>query len=680
MDQYNCIDQAATLTDLENDMFEWSRLPLKFRHMSDDESIRKRGIDNRKFYLQKKSEFMEKEHIEESVNEISASSMSEELQKSPYIVIIDPSDSEDIVKDKYNKYILLPMKYRRWSDYYSYDIYGYTLLDKFNSTFNRDPEYHTDVYVNKAMCENNIIDMLIYKSLNYVSLDESYRDRWVDDSFLEDTMDFDTLFNNVTPYFTPEEYNRLSENQLVEELEYPDWKKSLHKAIASKDTQKIIDLGWNPEVPFTESNIEYARNRQIAWFKNHSPRVIDVTNIENQLIFKEEPIEETSKFMEDLYAEKNLYPIFIVMSYSNTMFGNVERRLKHVKYTHSGLCFNSDLSEIFTFSFGKNFNGFTTDSLQTYLNNSPKAIMSIICIFVDKQTRDSIYSSINYLQDNKLKTRYGFGNIVNILMNRAKNFPYPENLAMVCSQFVDMMLKLVDIDLTNKSSNLVIPQDFWNIRKPEVYKVYEGLCANYNEAKLERIIKLLFYKNNVVNIKYSDKLPEPVSFINNSLKEGYEGIISEINDMLNPTCVIESNAAFVFDSEGNLSVDTCRYIKDQYDESHKLLSSYDEENLEGLKREVAHMFYLNTMIEDIIRNKKKADEDYGILVELRSLIIQDFKEYMKLIMSYDKEFDFIEYYKNSEYNIKTKAIDDIRYIYDGSAIKSTLKSIERFKK
>ena len=53
---------------------------------------------------------------------------------------------------------------------------------------------------------------------------------------------------------------------------------------------------------------------------------------------------------------------------------------------------------------------------------------------------------------------------------------------------------------------------------------------------------------------------------------------------------------------------------------------------------------------------------------------------MKLIMSYDKEFDFIEYYKNSEYNIKTKAIDDIRYIYDGSAIKSTLKSIERFKK
>ena len=55
--------------------------------------------------------------------------------------------------------------------------------------------------------------------------------------------------------------------------------------------------------------------------------------------------------------------------------------------------------------------------------------------------------------EKKDKTKYGFGNLLNILFNRKREYD-PKNLSLVCSQFVDVIFKLANIDvLTTQSLN-----------------------------------------------------------------------------------------------------------------------------------------------------------------------------------------------------------------------------------
>jgi hypothetical protein len=290
-----------------------------------------------------------------------------------------------------------------------------------------------------------------------------------------------------------------------------------------------------------------------------------------------------------------------------------------------------------------------------------------------------MYNTINFLQDNKEKTKYGFGNIINILTNRAKKFPYPENLAMVCSQFVDMMLKLVNIDITHKSSNLVIPQDFSRIKNnPAVYKVYEGLCTTYKEDEVERRIKLLFVKGGPTNIKYPNNIN--ISFVKESDESAYNAILEQIRDLLTPESIIEVTLPFRFNQQGELEINLYTSLEDQYQDSHKLLTSYDESNIEGIKKEIAHMFYINSVIERKIRKMKKSDDEYKQFIDLRARVINDFKTYFKVVCNIEKDFDFSEYYQHSEYNINVVKIDNTTLKYSGKTIKKVLGSILKFKK
>ena len=264
-------------------------------------------------------------------------------------------------------------------------------------------------------------------------------------------------------------------------------------------------------------------------------------------------------------------------------------------------------------------------------------------------------------------------------MNRAKRFPYPENLSMVCSQFVDMMFKLVDINITGKSSNLVIPQDFKKAysSKAYVYKVYEGLCIKYKESTVENIIKRLFLGGKVENIRYP--VTNPLSFLKEPIKE-YTDIIEEIQNILTPRPVIENILPFRFNKNGDLEVQLYKSLEDQYQDSHKLLLSYDENNIEGIKRELAHMFYINSVIEKRIRKMKKNDDEYKSLIDLRARVLNDFKKYFVEVGKLDKDFDFSEYYQHSDYNMNVIKIDNPTLKYSGQTIKRIVGTILRFKK
>lgn len=114
----------------------------------------------------------------------------------------------------------------------------------------------------------------------------------------------------------------------------------------------------------------------------------------------------------------------------------------------------------------------------------------------------------------------------------------------------------------------------------------------------------------------------------------------------------EKSIGFEFDARGNLFVKN--FLKNKsyqsvYMESHRLLMEYDRaKNIEGMKYELAKMYYLNLKIsEDLIKqDRTKKDKE---LVKIRARVLNDFHKYIKVVLKNDKQFNFSNYYQRSEF-------------------------------
>ena len=114
----------------------------------------------------------------------------------------------------------------------------------------------------------------------------------------------------------------------------------------------------------------------------------------------------------------------------------------------------------------------------------------------------------------------------------------------------------------------------------------------------------------------------------------------------------EKSIGFEFDARGNLFVKN--FLKNKsyqsvYMESHRLLMEYDRaKNIEGMKYELAKMYYLNLKIsEDLVKqDRTKKDKE---LVKIRARVLNDFHKYIKVVLKNDKQFNFSNYYQRSEF-------------------------------
>lgn len=208
-----------------------------------------------------------------------------------------------------------------------------------------------------------------------------------------------------------------------------------------------------------------------------------------------EDADNDNTIVEEGIADTSLAPIFIVCTFTGTSFGKVVTKIQHCKFSHSGLSLDSDLKHIYTFNtHSKKTGGAGIESIDEYDNVSTgeSGDIYVMCFFVPLSVKESVRQVVDRIFSNVDKTRYAFGNLLNILANRAVDTK--DSLKMVCSQFVDYCLKAANIDLTNKSSNLVSPNDFASIPKknPKVFVLFDGKKSEYSSKKADgKIYRLL---------------------------------------------------------------------------------------------------------------------------------------------------------------------------------------------
>ncbi len=202
------------------------------------------------------------------------------------------------------------------------------------------------------------------------------------------------------------------------------------------------------------------------------------------------------------------HPIFIVCSYTGTPAGKIIRTYTHSIYTHSAISLDTSMEKLYSFNADNKTNrlgGFSEEKLSSYIEYNKDTVVKISCIFVSDREFYIVKKQLNKMLKNKTHTTYGYSDLINIVRNKSIDMG-TDATSMVCSQFVSYIIQQADIDLLDKSPNLVTPKDLSSIINPKMYLLYEGYAKDYDKKKIDRIFRKLKLKAELIKESISDIL------------------------------------------------------------------------------------------------------------------------------------------------------------------------------
>ena len=384
--------------------------------------------------------------------------------------------------------------------------------------------------------------------------------------------------------------------------------------VANKDTLKLenalLSLGWNPSIPFNEKTRMIG---SIRYANKHPYEIMDEAAIE--------AIDEASK------VDRNLEPVYIVLVQGTSVFSNAIKLKTKGPFSHAAIGLDHTLENLFSYNIDTF--GLAPESVKRYGKDTH---IGVYCVFVKAEDKKKIENTLKDFIKNKDKTHYSFLNVFTFVAG----IPVEKQFDKICSQFVDSVLKLADIDLTKKASSLVSPNDFMYaaVTNKKIYKLYEGKCGDFDAGELKYKTNKL--KKNAMYIKEAKELPVR------------------------------------FDDSGNLLIKNMKRLdfEHEYAACHKLLLSYDKtNNIEGMKYELSKLWFMNHLIEKKRHDKNTKPEEKQALDKARAKILNDFYKYLDIVQKAEPEFNFTEYYEESPFS-------DVVYKVSPSTLKFTVKTIK----
>lgn len=537
MDKYNIISLTTNIDDLKADMANWCMLPYELRMRSIDDCRRLYNgmsvidlYNHMKEAILKGKDIMTTEPdnlIRESVateydryDELLA--QSKELQKSPYIVILDP-DIKDIdeLNNKYYSYYLLNDNNKQLSDTYSWKLWGRSIYsmymtlaaeisynegeeeaDKSNlvkveeNTFSRIEECVNPLYdfFNEAMMDHDIIYMYKYKH-NMVSnsntTDGLLESMIVKKKNICKELKFDTSILPATvPWFVANE--SFAQTSVSDKIDtdkfYSELKAELKKSDSVEKVKNVLGYGWNPVVPLNPLTMKYAQNRQAEFFN-----VADILNIKNLRI------------PEDIQIKMNndIYPVFFFFGY-DTPVDDIGTVLPN--YTKVGVGFKNTIATVYTFDGVDNtFKGFKIESPYDY------NYLDVVVFYMDKFTYLKLLDNIAAFNMEKY-IKINFNSIFSVL-SKTVNKLSPDNMKIVYSRYINMLLKITNIDASDKVPELKQFAEMNN--KLNVFKVFSGHSRQFTRQTATNIIEKL---NIIANHDTLDRsVTESLGFVSEEL-------------------------------------------------------------------------------------------------------------------------------------------------------------------
>lgn len=467
-----------------------------------------------------------------------------------------------------------------------------------------------------------------------------------------------SLKNTFCPYFLPEEralfreyYSDIHDNEndaLYEAVYAGSWEKTkswmervseldeeLKHATEPEEIDRIkqamVDLGWNPEIEYNMRTQEMARIR-IESIINDRINKITVIEATDDCGADYDIIEESSK-------KETIYPVHVILVKGDSAISKVITKITPGEFSHAGLALDNDLERIYSFNFDNKIKfggGFSLESIKDYPKNNRLAVYTV---FVTKQAYDTIEKNINNLLNGIKHTSYS---IINLISFPFRNVNINMSDSMICSQFVDSILKIANLDFTNTVSSKVSPNKlyFSMNNNPKVFKTFDGIAKDYDVKKINRFI---------------NKIRKTATPANES------GMLESV--------VLEARKIPIeVSSEGDvLLTNPFPDYNAEYFASHKLLLNYEKSgNIDGMKYELARLYYMNYVLERKLYHNKNLPRKQEH-IKTRARILNDFNKYLKYVSNKDKKFNFSEYYESSPFyphtiEVKSSTIGQVKDI------------------
>lgn len=508
MDKFYVIDITDNLEDLNRDMLNWNMLPLDFKMSSNDSCIDRYGctiidlynkiknhiLNHKEFIADKENDNIVIEYTTFSDNENDYNELlrrSEELQQSPYIVIINPNENEKSLADKYSSFLSLDDTNRKLSDYYSWDIWGYNVTNMYHIVLNNlgnetedddnivfgeisnldtcfDSAY--DV-LNKAVIEGDIFTIAKFKQncasdkISKPVLEAAFDSKL---RFINNDKISELVFPKVVPWFTEREMNKYCTECTINHNK--SYYRQIKEAYNSNDEKMLISLGWNPTVPINEETIKEAMKRQIQEANN-----IGYYNI--QALGKCDGISELNSIKIRELVVKPIYFMFwdnsaaVVFPDQFKLSSNINIAYK---FEHNDRIFSG-------------FKKITREDID------PKTEIKLICIFVDNEAFNILYDNI--VSNNDIENIGGkqFNSIYSVLLNYRNQYD-PDRMKIVYSYYIDILLKLICF---NANLDEITDPHYIDSRLKTIFLLYKGEYSKYDQISVDNIMRIICDDDNL---------------------------------------------------------------------------------------------------------------------------------------------------------------------------------------
>lgn len=520
-------DGDLTLDQLKQWEHNYLMLSADDRVISNDISNEKYGADNLTRYKEKYSKLLQNsnpEKVDVSVDE--ASFMIPRVAD-----ILDFDDKLDQVRRvECDSSILIMVLTDRG---YGFDDYSDKDIDDLKEKWNRYNALPQEYRVLSSQTASNIFgldnDGLFNKAIN------TYLARQQENEAAEAEYPVDEC---VVPYFIPsngvlksnpngifDESGCINAYKYVKTLQELQHTLKCSKTEADREAikEQIIDYGWNPEIPCTESALRKTYMR----FEPKDIQEIDAKSfLEAQDATSEIPDGLTSEYLKD-----KIVPIFVVLVHGNHLHSKGIRWFTDSEWSHASLSLDSSLDEMYTFTTDiKNApnkwhkTGFAIDTKERYLSEDPHMKVKVYALFITPEQKEKIASAIKWYIDHQDETSYGFKNILNIFMRRPtkRKMKSGDKCKMVCSQFVYTMLSLVNFKMRkSKDSSTISPADIDELSDDtRFYVVYQGGIDKYDQLKVDdlcyRLLPTLPMEMYGINESTGEAYGQPKSAIGKS--------------------------------------------------------------------------------------------------------------------------------------------------------------------
>lgn len=471
---------TRTLEELENLWDSFNLMIKKHRRESDWMSLELFGLSNLKHYEYLKNQFLKEDikkddydYISEASRAKSASKYINELAKNSPIAL-----TESIIKlVKPNKTI------------YEEIIINNIVSDAIASyTDGLSPSIIPSINCSDMpyLTPNDMIDMGVYGQ----SPVDNYFNSIADNSMINENISVKEWFSMYQAandgFYT--EMGSISSDWVhkVRELTY-GLSRMIENGAGDMEInsrkQSILELGWNPDIEFSNDARIIARES----FIDRVSRKMSKTKIVNLTEFKYH--NNYSMINEAINNKQNLKPIYIIMTEGKRLVSKAIKAATHNKYSHASISFDPSLTEMY--SYGMQGQGFRSENINEDIPDKTSRI-GVYLFFVSDSIYDKIIAFINNLKENPSKTKYSYKNLLTYVFN----IPYNNDYKMICSQFVDRCLKVAGINISRTDSSLVSPAKLDTVLKNEkkIYHIYEGLATKYDAKRAEHLTNSLLKK------------------------------------------------------------------------------------------------------------------------------------------------------------------------------------------